>query len=159
VNELYVLRFPGLYGLGLARSARAAAEAVGIKVVGFDAWDAKAASYETLFAKVKQSGANAVFIAGLLGGNGGQLIRDKVAGLGPNTQTGENGVILIASDAFATQATLDPADAAAGSARNVHHDPGAVRCRTRRRYGRLHRQLRETLRRRPLAGFGRRPNH
>ena len=39
-----------------------AAEHLGIEVVGFDAWDPKASNYEALMNKIKQSGADGVFL-------------------------------------------------------------------------------------------------
>ena len=55
--------------------------------------------------KVKQSGADALFLGGLIDENGGQLIKDKVKVLGPN----DGDVLLFAPDGFTTQATIDEA--------------------------------------------------
>ena len=103
VTQLYVLNDKEAYGLGVATTTRKAAEHVGIKVVGFEAWDPKAASYESLFKKIQASGANAVFLGGLIDENGAQLIKDKVAVLGPN----DGKVQLYAPDGFTTQQTID----------------------------------------------------
>ena len=48
-----------------------------------------------------------MFLGGLICENGAQLIKDKVAVLGPN-----DGVELIAPDGFTTQPTIDEAGAA-----------------------------------------------
>ena len=64
---------------------RKAAESVGIEVAGFEAWDPKASSYEALMGKIKNSGADAVFLGGLIDENGAQVIKDKVAVLGRTT--------------------------------------------------------------------------
>ena len=105
VTKLYVLNDKEAYGLGVATTTRKAAEFVGIEVVGFEAWDPKAASYESLFKKIQSSGADAVFLGGLIDENGAQVIKDKVAVLGPND--GEVG--LFAPDGFTQQSTIDDA--------------------------------------------------
>jgi branched-chain amino acid transport system substrate-binding protein len=109
VTKLYVLNDKEAYGLGVATTTRKAAEHLGIEVVGFEAWDPKAASYESLFKKVQSSGADAVFLGGLIDENGAQVIKDKVAVLGPN----DGDVGLYAPDGFTTQATIDEAGTAA----------------------------------------------
>ncbi len=103
VTKLYVLNDKEAYGLGVATTTRKAAEHVGIEVVGFEAWDPKAASYESLFKKVEASGADGVFLGGLIDENGAQVIKDKVAVLGPN----DGDVQLYAPDGFTTQQTID----------------------------------------------------
>jgi branched-chain amino acid transport system substrate-binding protein len=120
VTKLYILNDKEAYGLGVATNTRAAAESLGIEVVGFEAWDPKAASYEALFNKVKQSGANGVFLGGLIDENGGQVIRDKVAVLGPNASTADEGVVLIGPDGFTTQATVTPEEGGATEAEGMY---------------------------------------
>ncbi len=105
VTKLYILNDKEAYGLGVATTTRKAAEHVGIEVVGFEAWDPKAASYESLMKKIQASGADAVFLGGLIDENGAQLIKDKVAVLGPN----DGKVKLFAPDGFTTQQTIDDA--------------------------------------------------
>jgi branched-chain amino acid transport system substrate-binding protein len=105
VTKLYVLNDKEAYGLGVATTTRKAAEHLGIQIVGFEAWDPKAASYESLFKKVKSTGADAVFLGGLIDENGAQVIKDKVAVLGPN----DGDVKLFAPDGFTTQQTIDDA--------------------------------------------------
>lgn len=105
VSKLYILNDKEAYGLGVATTTRKAAEHVGIDVVGFEAWDPKAASYESLMKKIQASGADAVFLGGLIDENGAQLIKDKVAVLGPN----DGKVKLFAPDGFTTQQTIDDA--------------------------------------------------
>jgi len=109
VESIYVLNDREAYGLGVAQNFRNAVEDLGIEVAGFAAWDPKASSYEALFRKVKASGAQAVFLGGLICENGAQVIKDKVAVLGPNTATPEEGVVLLVPDGFTTQATIDEA--------------------------------------------------
>jgi ABC-type branched-subunit amino acid transport system substrate-binding protein len=59
--------------------------------------------------KIKSSGADAVFLGGLIDENGAQVIKDKVAVLGPN----DGDVKLLAPDGFTTQATIDESGPAA----------------------------------------------
>jgi branched-chain amino acid transport system substrate-binding protein len=103
VDKLYVLNDKEAYGLGVATTTRKAAAHLGIKIVGFEAWDPKAASYESLMKKIQASGANGVFLGGLIDENGAQLIKDKVSVLGPN----DGKVKLFAPDGFTTQQTID----------------------------------------------------
>jgi branched-chain amino acid transport system substrate-binding protein len=109
VRRVYVLHDNEAYGVGVATNFRNAARGLGTRVVGFEPWQPGASSYAALFEKVRSSRADAVFLAGLIGQNGGRVIEDKVAVLGPN-----NGdVMLLASDGFMTQQTIADAGIAA----------------------------------------------
>ena len=120
VKNVFILNDREAYGLGVATNFQKAAESLGIKVAGFEAFDPKASSYEALFQNIKKSGADAVFIGGLICENGAQLIKDKVAVLGPN----DGAVKLITPDGFATQQTIDDAgSAAAGMYMSVAGQP------------------------------------
>ena len=105
VQSVYILNDKEAYGLGVATNLRNAAESLGLEVAGFEAWDPKASSYEGLMNKIKGTGADAVFLGGLIDENGAQVIKDKVAVLGPN----DGDVKLYAPDGFTTQATIDEA--------------------------------------------------
>jgi branched-chain amino acid transport system substrate-binding protein len=109
VKSVYVLNDKEAYGLGVATNLRNAAEHLGIKIAGFEAWDPKASSYEGLFRKIGGTGADAVFLGGLIDENGAKVIKDKVATLGPN----DGKVKLFAPDGFTTQQTIDEAGTAA----------------------------------------------
>ena len=109
VKSVYVLNDKEAYGLGVATNLRNAAERLGIKIAGFEAWDPKASSYEGLFRKIGGTGADAVFLGGLIDENGAKVIKDKVATLGPN----DGKVKLFAPDGFTTQQTIDEAGTAA----------------------------------------------
>jgi branched-chain amino acid transport system substrate-binding protein len=109
IKSVYILNDKEAYGLGVATTVRNASESVGIKVAGFEAWDPKATSYTSQFQKIKASGADAVFLGGLIDENGAQVIKDKVAVLGPN----DGAVKLLAPDGFTTQATIDESGTAA----------------------------------------------
>ncbi len=116
IQSVYILNDREAYGLGVAQNFRNAAEELGIEVAGFAAWDPRASSYEALFRRIEQSGAQAVFLGGLICENGGQVIKDKVAVLGPNAATPDEGVVLLMPDGFTTQATIDEAGQAARGA-------------------------------------------
>ncbi|HEY7177711.1 MAG TPA: branched-chain amino acid ABC transporter substrate-binding protein [Gaiella sp.] len=109
VKSVYILNDKEAYGLGVATTTRKAAESLGIKIAGFEAWDPKATSYTSQMQKIKSTGADAVFLGGLIDENGAQVIKDKVAVLGPN----DGDVLLLAPDGFTTQATIDEAGTAA----------------------------------------------
>jgi branched-chain amino acid transport system substrate-binding protein len=81
VKKVFILNDKEAYGLGVAINFRNAAKKLGINVVGFTAWDGKASSYEALAVKIKASGAQGVFLGGLICENGGKLIKDIRAGV------------------------------------------------------------------------------
>jgi branched-chain amino acid transport system substrate-binding protein len=103
-TQLYILNDREAYGLGVATNVRNAAEAVGIEVVGFEAWDPRASNYEALMRQIQQSGADGLFLGGLIDENGAQVIKDKVTILGDNET-----VKLYMPDGFTTQQTIDEA--------------------------------------------------
>jgi branched-chain amino acid transport system substrate-binding protein len=111
VTSIYILNDKEAYGLGVATNFRNAAEAVGIEIAGFEAWDPKASSYEALFRKIGGTNADAVFLGGLIDENGAQVIKDKVAVLGPN----DGDVKLLAPDGFTAQQTIDESGEAAAN--------------------------------------------
>ena len=109
VKNVYILNDKEAYGLGVATNFQDAAKSLGIKIAGFEAWDPKATSYTSQFQKIKATDADAVFLGGLIDENGAQVIKDKVAVLGPN----DGDVGLYAPDGFTTQATIDESGTAA----------------------------------------------
>jgi branched-chain amino acid transport system substrate-binding protein len=86
VKKLFILNDKEAYGLGVATNFKNASVKLGTKIVGFTAWDGKASSYEALAVKIKASGAQAVFLGGLVCENGGKLIKDLKAGLPSNVK-------------------------------------------------------------------------
>jgi branched-chain amino acid transport system substrate-binding protein len=92
IKKLFLLNDKEAYGLGVATNMKNAAKKLGIKVVGFTAFDAKASSYEALAVKIKSSGAQGVFLGGLICENGGKLIKDIAAGT--------SGIKILAPDGF-----------------------------------------------------------
>jgi branched-chain amino acid transport system substrate-binding protein len=98
VKSVYVLNDKEAYGFGVASAVKNVAngaKSLGVKVLGFEAWDPKASSYSDLATKIKNSGAQAVFLGGLECENGGKLIKDLRAGLGTS-------VVLEAPDGFSS---------------------------------------------------------
>jgi len=75
-KKVYVLNDKQTYGFGVAKTYAAAAKKLGIKVLGFEGWDAKASSYEALATRIKASGAQAVFLGGIACNNGAKLMQD-----------------------------------------------------------------------------------
>ena len=105
VKSVYILNDKEAYGLGVATNFENAAKHVGIKVAGFDGVGSEGVELRGAFNKIKATGADAVFLGGLIDENGAQLIKDKVAVLGPN----DGKVKLFAPDGFTTQQTIDEA--------------------------------------------------
>jgi branched-chain amino acid transport system substrate-binding protein len=101
-TKLYILNDREAYGLGVATNVRGAAEHLGIEVLGFEAWDPRATNYEALMNKIKESGADGVFLGGLTDENGAQVIKDKVKVLGDNET-----VKLYMPDGFTQQSSID----------------------------------------------------
>jgi branched-chain amino acid transport system substrate-binding protein len=75
-KKVYVLNDKQTYGFGVAKTYAAAAKKLGIKVTGFKGWDAKASSYEALATAIKATGAQAVFLGGIICNNGQKLMQD-----------------------------------------------------------------------------------
>jgi branched-chain amino acid transport system substrate-binding protein len=110
-KKIYILNDKEAYGLGVATNLKnALAKIGGVKVVGFEAWDGKASSYEALANKIKAKGADSVFLGGLVCENGGKLVKDLRAGLGTK-------VHIMAPDGFTPISAV--VDGAGGAANGV----------------------------------------
>ena len=83
VKKVFVLNDKQVYGFGVAFNFRRAAQKLGLSVAGFQGWDAHASSYEALANTIKQTGADAIFLGGIVCNNGSKLIKDLRAGV-PN---------------------------------------------------------------------------
>jgi branched-chain amino acid transport system substrate-binding protein len=97
------------YGRGLARAFVAQAQRSKLTVVEHDAWDPRATSYRSLFLKLQAAEVDCVYLGGIADSNGAQLLQDKVAVLGPNSQ-----VAVLAGDGFSGFPDIDALPAAAG---------------------------------------------
>ena len=81
-KKVYVLTDKETYGNGIATLFINYAKKLGIQTVPSTpaAWDKNASSYDAVATKIKQSGADAVFLGGIICNNGGKLIKDLRAG-------------------------------------------------------------------------------
>jgi len=110
IKTLYILDDKEAYGLGVANDTKNAAKKLGITVIGPVAWNGQASSYEALALKIAKSGAQGVFLGGLICENGGKLIKDLRAGA-PNVK-------ILAPDGF-TPISADVQQAGAANANNM----------------------------------------
>jgi branched-chain amino acid transport system substrate-binding protein len=94
-TKAFVLNDNQTYGLGVAKAFEDAAKKQGIQIVGSQSWDAKQPNYTALMQSVKASGADLVYLGGIYDNNGGQLVKDKVAVVGKNSD-----VKMFAPDGF-----------------------------------------------------------
>jgi branched-chain amino acid transport system substrate-binding protein len=109
VKSVFILNDKQAYGLGVATYFRDAAKKLGIQIKGFAAYNTKTGtSYQALMQQINATHPDAIMVGGLVCENGGQLIKDKVSVLGPNTGK----VKLLLPDGFTTQSTIDEAGAA-----------------------------------------------
>jgi branched-chain amino acid transport system substrate-binding protein len=96
VKKCYVLNDNQTYGQGVAKAFADEAAKQNIEILGNEPWDAKATDYKSIFGKIKDAGADCVYLGGIYDNNGGQVVKDKVAVLGAN-----NGAVkLLAPDGF-----------------------------------------------------------
>ena len=83
-RRVYVLDDGDLgYGSLMATAFETAAGRLSLEVAGRHSWDPRANGYAGLARRIGRSGAEAVFVGGLLDSNAGQVIRDLRARLGP----------------------------------------------------------------------------
>ncbi len=108
LKKIFILNDGETYGLGIATLFSDYAKKLGIQILGNQKWDKKASSYESLASRISSSGADAVFLGGIVCNNGGKLIKDIKAGA-PNVQ-------LLGPDGWTPiSATIEGAGAAANS--------------------------------------------
>ncbi len=84
VQSVFILHDNQTFGKGVAQGFQARAKAKGLKVLGFVPWDAKATSYEAIGEQIKSSGAQSVYLGGIVCNNGVKLLKDLRAVLGPD---------------------------------------------------------------------------
>ncbi len=108
ITNVYVVHDNETFGKGVANGFRQRAEKLGIKVLGFEPWDAKATSYEAIGERIKGTGAKAVYFGGIVCNNGAKLIKDLRVVLGPD-------VVFVGPDGWTPySATLAAGSAAQG---------------------------------------------
>jgi branched-chain amino acid transport system substrate-binding protein len=94
VKRLYVLNDRDPYGFGIASDVRHAAQKLGLRVVGFEAWEPHAHDYTALAHRIRRSRADAVFLGGSVDtSNGPELVKSLRATLGARVR-------LLAPDGF-----------------------------------------------------------
>jgi branched-chain amino acid transport system substrate-binding protein len=107
LKNVFILNDKQTYGLGIANLYRQYLQKLDIQTAGFQAWDENASAYDALASRIKASGADGVFLGGIVCLNGGKLIKDLRAGLGADFP-------ILAPDGFTPiSATIEGAGAAA----------------------------------------------
>ena len=104
VTKVFILDDKELYGKGVADAFENSATEVGLEVVGHEGYDVQASNYKALMTKIKATGADGIYIGGISTNNGGQLVKDKVAGVGDNET-----VKLVVSDGYVLSSLFDEA--------------------------------------------------
>jgi branched-chain amino acid transport system substrate-binding protein len=95
VQSVYILDDAEVYGKGVAANTKTAAEELGIQIAGEDSWDGKASNYRALAAKIRDSGADAVFTGGIIDNNAPQLYKDLHAAMPDAKLFGPDGVATV----------------------------------------------------------------
>jgi branched-chain amino acid transport system substrate-binding protein len=122
VNSIYILNDKEAYGLGVAKNFQGAAEALGMTVTGFSAYDPKQPNFRAIFTRIKATNPDGVFIGGLVDENSGQLINDKVAVLGPNS----GAVKLFLPDGFTADAVFQRSEGGTPNAKDAFFSVAGV---------------------------------
>jgi branched-chain amino acid transport system substrate-binding protein len=109
LKKIFVLNDSETYGLGIANLFVTYAKKEGIQILGNQKWDKKASSYESIASRIKASGADGIFLGGIVCNNGGKLVKDLRAGVGDS-------VTILGPDGWTPiSATIEGAGAAANS--------------------------------------------
>src|SRR5918992_4183957 len=95
VTSVYILDDAEVYGKGVAKNTKTAAEELGIQIAGEDSWDGKASNYRAMASKIKASGADAVFTGGIIDNNGPQLYKDLHAAMPDAKLFGPDGMATV----------------------------------------------------------------
>jgi DNA-binding SARP family transcriptional activator/ABC-type branched-subunit amino acid transport system substrate-binding protein/streptogramin lyase len=101
VRSAFVLRDDdgGGSAVDLAERFRTSAGKLGVGIAGFRTWTSRSAGYMGLARAIRRSGADAVLLAGEIYSNGGRLLEDLRAELGPKVR-------LLASHGFSRAADV-----------------------------------------------------
>jgi branched-chain amino acid transport system substrate-binding protein len=76
VKSVYIVHDNQTFGKGVANAFKLRAQKLGIKVLGFEPWDSKATDYTAIGQHIKDSGAQAVYLGGIVCNNGVKLLKD-----------------------------------------------------------------------------------
>ena len=110
VKTIYILDDQQLYGKGVADVFEKTATSLGVKVLGHEGIDTKAADYKALMTKISTSNngnpPDGIFVGMVIDSNATQLLKDKVSIMGDNTK-----VKFMGPDGVQTQAMIDGAGA------------------------------------------------
>lgn len=87
-KKVYILQDNTTFGKGVAQGFEARAKKLGFQVLGFDAWSEKATDYTAIAQKIKDSGADSVYLGGLVCDNGVKLLKDLRSVLGASIPMG-----------------------------------------------------------------------
>ena len=118
VTKLYILNDKEVYGKGIADQVEKLAGAQGIKVLGNDGIDTKAANFRALASKIKGAGADGFFFGGITQNKGVQVFKDVAASNPDIKMFGPDGVAesafseklgsKVEKNVYITNPTLDP---------------------------------------------------
>ena len=78
-KKAFILHDRELYGQGLAKMFRRAADKLGLAIVGFEGIDGKAGNYRSLVTKIRQQNPEVVYFGGTTETGAGQLAKDLAA--------------------------------------------------------------------------------
>jgi branched-chain amino acid transport system substrate-binding protein len=84
IKNVFILHDNQTFGKGVAQAFQDRAKREGLEVLGFLPWDAKATSYEAIGEQIKSSGAQSVYLGGIVCNNGVKLLKDLRAVVGPD---------------------------------------------------------------------------
>lgn len=87
-KTVYILQDNTTFGKGVALGFQARSNKLGLKVLAFDSWSEKATDYTAIAQKIKDSGAQSVYLGGLVCDNGVKLLKDLRSVLGPKIVLG-----------------------------------------------------------------------
>ena len=87
-TSVYILQDNTTFGKGVAQGFQSRANHLNIKVLAFEAWSEKATDYTAIAQKIKDSGAQSVYLGGLVCDNGVKLLKDLRSVLGPTIPIG-----------------------------------------------------------------------
>jgi branched-chain amino acid transport system substrate-binding protein len=76
VSKVFVIHDRELYGKGVADIFKAHSEKIGLKVLGYEGIDVKAANYRSLASKITGDAPDLVYFGGTTQSNAGQLAKD-----------------------------------------------------------------------------------
>lgn len=112
LNTVYILHDTQVYGKGVADSFRTTAAKVGLKELGYEGIDGKAADYNALATKIKATNPKLIYYGGITQNNAGQLLKDiRKAGIKAQFM-GPDGIL---ESAFIEAAGADVANGVLGT--------------------------------------------